>query len=91
MTPSLALASATRSLHAVAVVVTAQRRVTRASAVEAIEAVGSIPGVRVFFAGDAFAVPSARRSVPGVYLGEDVVEAAVVLESAIGVSARRRS
>jgi hypothetical protein len=51
--------------------------------VEAIDAVDALSGVRAFYAGDAFVAPSARRDVSGTYLGEDLVEAAVVVESSL--------
>ena len=60
---------------------TAQRSVTRRSAVEAIAAADALPGVHAFYAGDAFAAPAARKDVPGTYLGQDLVEAARVIES----------
>jgi hypothetical protein len=50
---------------------------------EAIAAVNALPGVRAFYAGDAFVAPSARRDVRGTYLGEDLVEAALVVESSM--------
>ena len=53
--------------------------VTRRSAMEAIAAADAL-GVRAFYAGDAFVAPSARKDVRG-YLGEDLVEAARVVES----------
>ncbi len=62
---------------------TAQRSVTRRSAVEAIRAVDALPGVRAFYAGNAFVAPSARKDVPGTYLGEDLVQAAQVIESTL--------
>ena len=64
---------------------TAQRGVTRRAAVEALAAVQALPGVTGFYAGDAFAARSARRDVPGTYLGVDVLAAAEVLESAISL------
>jgi DNA-binding transcriptional MerR regulator len=84
MTPTASLVSSVRTTRAIAAVVVAQRSVTRRSAVESIAAVHTVPGVRVFYAGDAFAAPATRRSVPGTYLGDDVVAAAEVLEAALG-------
>jgi DNA-binding transcriptional MerR regulator len=92
MTPAAALASAVRSTRAVGAVVVAQRGVTRRAAVESLAEVEAIPGVRAFFAGDAFVSPAARRGVPGTYLGEDVVDAAERLEETLGRgSARARA
>lgn len=83
MTPTAALISAVQPLGAIGAVVTAQRSVTRRSAVEAIRAVDALPGVRAFYAGNAFVAPSARKDVPGTYLGEDLVQAAQVIESTL--------
>jgi methanogenic corrinoid protein MtbC1 len=80
MTPTEALLATARALDAVAVVVTAQRAVTRRSAASSIQAVDALPGVRVFYAGDAFAAPAARKDLGGTYLGEDLVEAAVLID-----------
>lgn len=91
MTPASALVSAVMSSRALAAVVTAQRRVTRRAAVEAIDAASALPGVRAFYAGDAFATPASRKGVGGIYLGEDVVEGAQVLEGALGRAGRPRS
>jgi hypothetical protein len=90
LTPSTALVSSVRAVRAAGAVVIAQRSVTRRAAVDSIAAVDAVPGVRALYAGDAFAAPSARRGVPGTYLGDDVVEAAAVLESALGAGPRRR-
>jgi DNA-binding transcriptional MerR regulator len=81
MTPTGALISAIRALGAVGAVVTAQRNVTRRSGVEAIRAVDALPGVRAFYAGNAFTAPSGRKDLPGTYLGEDLIQAALVVES----------
>jgi hypothetical protein len=70
-------------MRAIGAVVTAQRSVTRRSAVEAIVAADALLDVRAFYAGDAFVAPAARRDVPGIYLGEDLVEAALVVESSM--------
>ena len=91
MTPASALVSAATSSPALAAVVTAQRRVTRRAAIEAIEAANALPAVRVFYAGDAFVTPASRKGVDGVYLGEDVVEGALVLEEALGRAGQPRS
>ena len=82
-TPTEALVSTVQALGAIGAVVTAQRSVTRRPAVEAIAAADALPGVHAFYAGDAFAAPSARKDVPGTYLGQDLVEAARVVESSI--------
>ena len=81
LTPTGSLVGAIRALKAPAAVVVAQRGVTRRAAIESIAAVGALSRVRAFYAGDAFAAPTVRRGVPGVYLGTDVVAAAEILES----------
>ncbi len=83
LTPADSLVVAARAAEARGVVVTSQRSVTRRAAVEALAAVDALPGVRAFYAGMAFAPVSARRDVPGTYLGEDILEGAVVLERAL--------
>lgn len=80
-TPTQALVSTVQALGATAAVVTAQRAVTRRSAAAAIDATNALPGVQAFYAGDAFAAPSARTHVSGIYLGEDLIEAAAILDS----------
>ena len=83
LTPAAALAGAVRAVRAVGAVVTAQRSVTRRAALESLAAVETLPGIRAFYAGDAFVATSARRDVPGVYLGDDILEAAEVLEESL--------
>jgi DNA-binding transcriptional MerR regulator len=80
-TPTQALLCTVQALGAIAAVVTAQRAVTRRSAVAAIDAANAVPGVQAFYAGDAFVAPSTRTDVSGTYLGEDLIEAAVILDS----------
>jgi len=92
MTPTASLLSTVRAVSAIGAVVVAQRNVTRRAAVESIVAIDAVPGVRIFYAGDAFAAPVTRRRVAGTYLGDDLVSAAEVLEAALGgVGSRRRS
>lgn len=81
LTPTASLVGAVRALKAPAAVVVAQRGVTRRAAMESVAAVDAMRRARAFYAGDAFAAPAARRGVPGVYLGTDVIAAAEVLES----------
>jgi MerR family transcriptional regulator, light-induced transcriptional regulator len=83
MTPNDALVSAVQTLGAIGAVVTAQRSVTRRSAVEAIGAVDALPDVHAFYAGNAFVAPSARKDVPGTYLGENLAQGALILESTL--------
>jgi MerR family transcriptional regulator, light-induced transcriptional regulator len=84
LTPTDALASTVRSLRAPAAVLACQRGVTRKAAIGSIEAVASIAGTRAFYAGEGFASPAARTSVPGQYLGEDLLAAADTVEAVLG-------
>ena len=80
LTPVSSLVAAVRTAQARGAVVTSQRGVTRRAAVEAIQAVERVPGVEAFYAGAGFGPASARKDVPGTYLGEDVIEAAAIME-----------
>jgi methanogenic corrinoid protein MtbC1 len=92
LTPTSSLVAAVRAAEAVGAIITSQRNVTRRAAIEAATAVSAIPGVTAFYAGDGFAAVAARKDVPGVYLGDDVVKALDVLESTLsGPHARRAS
>ena len=80
LTPVDSLVAAIRAAEARGAVVTSQRSVSRRTAVDAIVAADALPGVQAFFAGMAFAPPAARKDVPGTFLGEDVLEAAGLIE-----------
>jgi DNA-binding transcriptional MerR regulator len=90
MTPAAALVRSVRTAGAAGAVVTSQRSVTRRTAIEAMSPVASIPGVEVFFAGDAFAPAGSRRDIPGTYLGTDLVEAVAMVERALEPRQLRR-
>jgi DNA-binding transcriptional MerR regulator len=81
LTPVSSLVAAVRAAEARGALVTSQRGVTRRAAVEAITAVDALPGVDAFYAGAGFGPASARKGVPGTYLGDDVVEAAEIMEA----------
>jgi MerR family transcriptional regulator, light-induced transcriptional regulator len=83
LTPVSSLVAAVRAAEARGAIVTSQRSVTRRSAVEAIAAADALPGVQAFYAGAAFGPAAARRDVSGIYLGDDVVDAAGILERAL--------
>ena len=83
LTPVDSLVAAVRAAEARGAVVTSQRSASRRSALDAISAVDALPGVRAFYAGMAFAPASARRDVPGTWLGEDIIAAAHELERAL--------
>jgi len=86
LVPVDSLVTAVRAAGARGAVITSQRSVTRRPAVEAIAAAAALPGVKVFYAGMAFAPASARKDVPGTWLGDDILAGADVLEH--GVAAR---
>lgn len=90
MTPASSMLASALAVRAIAAVVISQRGVARRAAIESLAAVDAVPGLWAFYAGDAFAAPSVRRGVPGTYLGDDVVEAAQVLESTIEADLRAR-
>lgn len=89
ITPADSAAQAIRISKAHAVVITSQRGVTRRPAVEAIRTAAAIPGVAIFYAGDAFAAASARRDLPGTYLGTDMNEAVRIVERTLGTPSLR--
>jgi MerR family transcriptional regulator, light-induced transcriptional regulator len=80
LTPVSSLVAAMLAAEARGAVVTSQRGVTRRAAVEAIRAVDRLPGAEAFYAGAGFGPAAARKDVPGTYLGDDVIEAAEIME-----------
>ena len=74
---------AVRASEARGAVISCHRALTRRPAVESIVAVHRLPGVQALYGGAAFSAPTARRGVPGVYLGEDIVQAAEILERSL--------
>jgi DNA-binding transcriptional MerR regulator len=90
LTPVSSLVAAVRAAEARGAVVTSQRSVTRRAAVEAIHAVDRLPSVEAFYAGAGFGPASARKDVPGTYLGDDVVEAAEIMERRLMTLGRSR-
>jgi len=90
LTPADAIVSAVAATGATGVVITSQRSVTRRAAAEAIATVAALPRVTVFYAGDAFASASARRVIPGVYLGTDLPGAVTMVQRALSPSGRER-
>lgn len=64
------------------VIITAHLRVHRRSTITALKPVAQISQVQLFYAGGAFASISARKSVPGTYLGDSVINGVDALERA---------
>lgn len=83
MTPAASLATAIRASRAVGGVVTAQRSVSRRAAADALSTASAIPGVTAFYGGSAFAAARSREDVPGIYLGDDLVRGADLLETCL--------
>lgn len=80
LTPTASLTAAVRTVRPQAVVVTSHMSVNRRSALDSLRAAASVlDGRRVYYAGNAFLPSSARRGVPGTYLGEDLAGAADLL------------
>lgn len=80
LTPTDSLVTAVRSSNAIAAIVVSHMNINRRAAVESIRAVAQLDGVTCFYAGNAFASPAARAGVPGIHLGEDILEAADLLD-----------
>ena len=51
----------------------------RHSAIASLEAVAQL-GTPTFYAGNASLFPASRRGVPGIYLGESIGEAALLID-----------
>ena len=87
--PVTSLVLTAGTVGARAIVVTAQQGTNRRGAIAMLQGVATSQkrGVRVAYAGNAFAAPAARRGVPGRWLGDDIWAAAEILEHEIASSA----
>jgi methanogenic corrinoid protein MtbC1 len=83
VTPTPSLVTAIEVVQPDAVIVASQLGSNRLAAVASIRAAWDAAQGRVFYGGRAFMSPRSRRGVPGTYLGEEMVEAASLIESAI--------
>jgi len=83
MTPPGSLLATLTATRGAGAIVTAQRSIGRRGAVEALRAAGQMPGVRLFYGGNAFATVRARDGVPGTYLGTDLRAAVDIVEAEI--------
>jgi MerR family transcriptional regulator, light-induced transcriptional regulator len=81
-TPERTLVTAAIATEAAAVVVVSHLATQRRPAVEALRAVAAI-GCPVYYAGNAFLFPGARRGVPGDWLGDNLATAADVITAAL--------
>ena len=80
-TPVASLVAAVRGASAAGVVITAHRSVVRRGAIAALTATHRLRGVASFYGGNAFAAERTRLDVPGIYLGDDLLAAADLLEA----------
>lgn len=74
--PVTDMAQAVRAAGAIAAVVTSHMKIARRAAVTSLRTLRAESEAEIFYAGNAFITPSARKSVPGTYLGEDLRAAA---------------
>lgn len=81
-TPLRLLVTATVASSAAAVVIVSHLPTQRRPAVESLKAVAET-GTPTFYAGNAFLFPSARKGVPGTYLGESIQGAARLVGRAV--------
>lgn len=81
-TPVRSLVTAVQGSEAAAVVLVSHLAVVRRSAVEALRA-AQLTDALLFYAGNSFISPQARKGVPGTYLGESLGEAAGTVTSAL--------
>jgi hypothetical protein len=86
-TPERTLVTAVEAMEAAGVVVVSHLSTQRRPAVDALRAAAAT-GCPVFYAGNAFLFPGARKDVPGTYLGEKLGDAAALIVSTTG--SRRR-
>jgi methylmalonyl-CoA mutase cobalamin-binding subunit len=92
MTPSSSLVTAIRATGAAAAVVTCQRSVNRRATVRSLAGVSPLSGLKLFYAGNAFATSRARAGVPGTYLGDNIPEAVGIVEKELReLRSRRRT
>jgi DNA-binding transcriptional MerR regulator/methylmalonyl-CoA mutase cobalamin-binding subunit len=83
MTPSSSLVTAIRATGAQAAVVTCQRSVNRRATVRSLASTSAMSGLKLFYAGNAFATSRARAGVPGTYLGDDMPKAVEIVEKEV--------
>lgn len=76
------LTTAIRRTKAAATILVSHIASRRRSAVVALQAADDT-GTQLFYAGNAFLTPAARRAVPGTYLGEDLLVAVDVVTRAL--------
>jgi methanogenic corrinoid protein MtbC1 len=86
VTPTSSLLATIGLVRPDAIVLASQLGTNRLAAIDSIRAAWEAAPGRVFYGGRAFMSPRGRRGVPGVYLGEEMVKAAALIESVVADS-----
>jgi methanogenic corrinoid protein MtbC1 len=81
VTPTESLLATIELIRPDAVVIVSQLGTNRLATLRSIRVASEVAPERVFYGGRAFLSARSRRGVPGVYLGEEMVAAAALLES----------
>jgi methanogenic corrinoid protein MtbC1 len=81
-TPAGSLARAVQETGPAAVIVVSHLSVARRSAIEALRS-AQLDDTALFYAGNAFLSPQSRRGVPGIYLGNNLSQAADMITGTI--------
>lgn len=80
-TPHRVLSAAVAATSPTAVVIVSHLSTQRRTAIESLDVLART-GCPTYYAGNAFLAPIARRTVPGIYLGERMTEAAAIIQRA---------
>ena len=81
-TPADSLGKAVQETDPAAVIVVSHLSVARRSAIEALRS-AQLTDTALFYAGNAFLSPQSRRGVPGIYLGNNLSQAADIITGTI--------
>ncbi len=88
-TPVKSLAAAVQGTGAAGLVMVSHLSIGRRSAIEALRSVQNT-GTLLFYAGNAFVSPQSRKGIPGLYLGENLLDAADQIADALSSNRPRR-
>lgn len=83
VTPTKSLLATIELVQPDAVVLVSQLGTNRLATVGSIRAACEVTPGRVFYGGRAFLSERSRRGVPGIYLGEEMIPAATLVESTV--------
>jgi MerR family transcriptional regulator, light-induced transcriptional regulator len=83
VTPTPSLLATIELVHPDAVVIVSQLGSNRLATLQSIRAAAEVAPERVFYGGRAFLSGRSRRGVPGMYLGEEMIAAAALIESTL--------